>query len=108
MERSASEPVRRLRIRRPNDLNMGLPGFTPSFVLNTDFENTIRSFREDRDIVKGAMDEIGSMSEKGYVNLSEISPKVVKIVSSGEVSRCHRDGHDLGIRDRDRSIHGQE
>lgn len=72
MERSASEPVRRLRIRRRNDLNVGLPGFTPSFVLNTDFENTIRGFREDRDLVKGAMDELESMSEKGYVNLSEI------------------------------------
>lgn len=72
------------------------------------FENTIRSFREDRDLVKGAMDELGSMSEKGYVNLSEISPKVARIVSSDEVSKCHRDGQDVGIRDRDRSIHGQE
>lgn len=54
------------------------------------FENTIRSFREDRDLVRGAMEELGSMSEKGYVNLSEISQKVARIVSRDEISSVGR------------------
>ena len=54
------------------------------------FENTIRSFREDRDLVKGAIEELRGMSENGQVNLSEISPKVAKIVSRGEISAIGR------------------
>ena len=50
------------------------------------YENTFRSFREDRDLVKGAIDELGNLSEDGRVNLAEISPKVSKFVSRDEVS----------------------
>lgn len=54
------------------------------------FDNTIRSFRVDRDLVKGAIEELRGMSEHGQVNLSEISPKVARIVSRDEISAIGR------------------
>lgn len=56
------------------------------------FENTIRSFREDRDLVKGAMEELRGRSENGRVNLSELSPKVAKVVSRDEIAPGGRAG----------------
>ncbi len=54
------------------------------------FENTIRSFRVDRDLVKGAIEELRGMSEHGQMNLSEIFPKVARIVSRDEISAIGR------------------
>ena len=54
------------------------------------FENTIRSFREDMDLVRGAIEELKNMSEHGHLNLSKISPKVARIVSRDEISAIGR------------------
>lgn len=54
------------------------------------FENTIRSFRVDRNLVMDVVEELRGMSGHNRVSLSEISPKVARIISRDEVSAIGR------------------